>query len=225
MEMIPGVMSIDNSKTTVKAATTDAMGKDDFLKLLIAQLSAQDPLDPMGAQDFSAQLAQFSGLEQMTNVNTNLEILQKLEEALQNTSTVNLIGKTIESTGNTLNHTVNGSETISYSLESDADSVQIDIFDSAGNQIDIVKIGGQTQGKNKVSWDGTDKKGNTLPTGTYSYAVKAENSDGVPIQVDTFSSGLVSDVVFGEDETYAVVNGKEIAMSSIRRVSMNQLNK
>ena len=62
MEMIPGVTSIDNSKTVTKMADDDnALGKDDFLKLLIAQLSAQDPLDPMGAQDFRAQLAQFSG--------------------------------------------------------------------------------------------------------------------------------------------------------------------
>jgi len=114
MEMIPGVMSIDNSKTVTKMADDDsALGKDDFLKLLIAQLSAQDPLDPMGAQDFSAQLAQFSGLEQMTNVNSNLEILQKLQTASQNTSSLNLIGKTVESYGNAFSHSANSSETLS----------------------------------------------------------------------------------------------------------------
>ena len=52
MQMIPGVTSIDNTKTIVKTAADEVMGKDDFLKLLIAQLSAQDPFDPMGAQDF-----------------------------------------------------------------------------------------------------------------------------------------------------------------------------
>jgi len=46
MQMIPGVTSIDNTKTTVKMASDEVMGKDDFLKLLIAQLAAQDPLDP-----------------------------------------------------------------------------------------------------------------------------------------------------------------------------------
>ena len=204
------------------ANDANALGKDDFLKLLIAQLSAQDPLDPMGAQDFSAQLAQFSGLEQMTNVNTNLEIIQKLETALQNTSSINLIGKTVESYGNTFNHVANTSETLSYSLESDAESVQIDIFDSTGKQIDLVRIGSQTQGKNTASWDGADKQGNPLPAGTYSYTVKAENLAGASIQVDTFSSGLVSDVVFGENETYAVVNGKELPISTIKRVSIAQ---
>ena len=223
MEMIPGVTSIDNSKTVTKMANDDsALGKDDFLKLLIAQLSAQDPLDPMGAQDFSAQLAQFSGLEQMTNVNSNLEILQKLQTASQNTSSLNLIGKTVESYGNAFSHSANSSETLSYSLASDAESVRIDIFDIAGSQIDTVNLGSQTQGKNTASWDGFDKHGKPLPAGTYSFTVKAENQAGATITVDTFSSGLVSDVVFGEDETYAIVNGKELPISAIKRVSINQ---
>ena len=222
MQMIPGVTSIDNTKTTVKTASNEAMGKDDFLKLLIAQLAAQDPLDPMGAQDFSAQLAQFSGLEQMTNVNTNLEIIQKLETASQNTSALNLIGKTVESHGNTFKHTANTSETLSYSLASDAESVRIDIFDITGSQVEMVRFGNQTQGKNKISWDGLDKHGKPLPEGTYSYTVKADNRAGTPIEVDTFSSGLVSEVVFGEDQAYAIVNGKELPISTIKRVSITQ---
>ena len=222
MEMIPGVTSIDNSKTVTKMADDGVLGKDDFLKLLIAQLSAQDPLDPMGAQDFSAQLAQFSGLEQMTNVNANLEILQKLQTASQNTSSLNLIGKIVESYGNAFNHSANSSETLSYSLASDAVSVRIDMFDSTGSQVDMIRIDNQGQGKNTASWDGFDKHGNPLPAGTYSYTVKADNQAGVPIAVDTFSSGLVSDVVFGEDETYAIVNGKELPISAIKRVSITQ---
>jgi len=222
VEPIPGVTSIDNSKTVTKMADDGVMGKDDFLKLLIAQLSAQDPLDPMGAQDFSAQLAQFSGLEQMTNVNTNLEILQKLQTASQNTSSLNLIGKTVESHGNAFNHSANSSETLSYSLASDAVSVRIDMFDSTGSQVDMIRLDNQGQGKNTASWDGFDKHGNPLPAGTYSYTVKADNQAGVPIAVDTFSSGLVSDVVFGEDETYAIVNGKELPISAIKRVSITQ---
>jgi len=222
MEMIPGVTSIDNSKTVTKMADDGVMGKDDFLKLLIAQLSAQDPLDPMGAQDFSAQLAQFSGLEQMTNVNSNLEILQKLQTASQNNSSLNLIGKIVESDGNVFNHSVNSSETLSYSLAGDAESVRIDIFDIVGSQIDMVRVDNQRQGKNSASWDGNDKHGNSLPAGTYSFTVKADNQAGAPIAVDTFSSGLVTDVVFGGDETYAIVNGIELPISTIKRVSINQ---
>jgi flagellar basal-body rod modification protein FlgD len=176
----------------------------------------------MGAQDFSAQLAQFTALEQMTNVNSNLEILQKLQTASHNTSSLNLIGKIVESDGNAFRHSANSSETLSYSLASDAESVRIDIFDITGSQIDMVRVDNQTQGKNNASWDGSDKHGNPLPAGTYSFTVKADNQAGVPIAVDTFSSGLVSDIVFGADETYVIVNGKELPISTIKRVSINQ---
>lgn len=68
--------------------TAKQLGKDDFLKLLITQLSKQDPTNPLKDQDFIAQMANFSSLEQMKNISTNL---QKLE-ARQN---YNLIGKLV----------------------------------------------------------------------------------------------------------------------------------
>ena len=221
--MIPGVTPVPKNTTSGLNLETDkSLGKDDFLKLLIAQLSAQDPLDPMGAQDFSAQLAQFSGLEQMTNVNINLEKLQQQQAVSQNTSVINLIGKTVESSGNTFNHVAGASKVLSYSLGGDAESIRIGIFDMGGNQVDTVKLGSQGEGKNQVSWDGFDNQGNPFAAGTYSFVATASNYAGQTVQVTTFSSGLVSDVVFGEGENYVIVNGKELPISAIKRVSINQ---
>ena len=72
--MIEGIIpSAGSTTTTTPANAQQPLGKEDFLKLLVAQLSAQDPLDPMDSREFTAQLAQFSALEQMTNVNSTLE--------------------------------------------------------------------------------------------------------------------------------------------------------
>ncbi len=69
------------------------LGKDEFLELLVTQLQHQDPLDPMDDKEFIAQTAQFSSLEQMQNLNTNMKALmdyQKLGEAS------NLVGREVE---------------------------------------------------------------------------------------------------------------------------------
>jgi flagellar basal-body rod modification protein FlgD len=69
------------------------MGKDEFLKILITQLSHQDPTEPMKDQEFIAQLAQFSSLEQMTNVTNEIT---KVAALLAKSQAVSLLGKTVE---------------------------------------------------------------------------------------------------------------------------------
>jgi len=69
------------------------LDKDDFLKILVTQLSHQDPTQPMGDREFIAQMAQFSTLEQMTNLNREFSQVMKLMAASQ---AVNLLGKTVE---------------------------------------------------------------------------------------------------------------------------------
>lgn len=69
------------------------IGKEGFLKLLITQLQNQDPLEPMSNEDFAAQLAQFSSLEQMQNLNENFGQLMDLTRI---GSSASLIGKTVE---------------------------------------------------------------------------------------------------------------------------------
>lgn len=90
--------SIWSAKAGRSKSTTgpDALGKDDFMKLLLAQLQHQDPLKPMDDQQFVAQVAQFNALEQMQSVNKTLTAVldaQRLTEAS------GLIGKTVEATG------------------------------------------------------------------------------------------------------------------------------
>ncbi|MGM0445250.1 MAG: flagellar hook assembly protein FlgD [Bacillota bacterium] len=69
------------------------LDKDAFFKLLITQLQNQDPLKPMEDKEFIAQMAQFSSLEQMNNINQNFKKLIDVQKVNQNSS---LIGKTVE---------------------------------------------------------------------------------------------------------------------------------
>lgn len=71
----------------------DGLNKDDFLKILITQLSHQDPTQPMQDKEFIAQMAQFSSLEQMTNMS---EGFQKVSDRLQSSQAMGMLGKTVE---------------------------------------------------------------------------------------------------------------------------------
>jgi len=80
---------------TASQNTTKALGKDDFLKMLIAQLKNQDPTNPQQGSEFAAQMAQFSSVEQLTNLNTTLESQSQNSLNLLNAQAINLVGKEI----------------------------------------------------------------------------------------------------------------------------------
>jgi len=89
-------MQVDlyNKQNTVNGRTAQqSLGKDDFLKLLITQLSNQDPTSPMDNTEFISQMAQFSSLEQMTNMNNGFT---KLNSMLTSSNAVSTIGKTVD---------------------------------------------------------------------------------------------------------------------------------
>lgn len=80
------------STQSTTAATTAALGKDEFLKLLVGQLRNQNPLNPMGDQDFIGQMTQMSMLEQVTNLSASSHALQASTEVSQSLA---LIGRTV----------------------------------------------------------------------------------------------------------------------------------
>ncbi len=218
--MITGLTPIATESTAAATniAGSQSLGKEDFLQLLVAQLQAQDPLDPQSAEDFSAQLAQFSALEQMTNVNTNLEQTQKFEQAINNSALINLIGKNVDSPGRLIDFNSGEVKTLKFSLAEDAAEVEVDVLDSAGNTVKTLKVNELIAGNNQAVWNGTDAEGNPVQPGAYTFGVKAKNAKGDEVDAQTFISGKISDVVFEENGSFAIVNGQKIPVAEISRV-------
>lgn len=201
-------------------ANSNELGKNDFLKLLVAQLQAQDPLDPQSAEDFSAQLAQFSSLEQLTNVNDNLKQIESFEQAVNNSSLINLIGKNVDSPGDRIDFKTGETKNLNFSLSEEAAQVSVDIFDSTGNKVTTLTLVNQSAGNNQALWNGKDGEGKSVPPGAYTFQVKAETINGEEIPATTFVSGKITDVVFDEDGAQAIINGQKTAVSEISRVSL-----
>ena len=106
VQAISGLMKSPTSLYTDQ--TPGSMDKTDFLNLLITQIQQQDPLNPQDPSEFTAQLTQFSSLEQMMNMNTSIQNLQALQLSSNNTMAASLIGKDVIYSGDTM--TIAGSK-------------------------------------------------------------------------------------------------------------------
>ena len=139
---------------------SSALGKDDFMKLLLAQLANQDPTAPQDDQAFVAQLAQFAQLEASQGTNTRLDTLVSAQAASQQTQAVGFIGKSVDFRTDTMSLEAGLSTTSQVSLTSAASAVTVGVLDSTGKEVRTMKMGPQLAGAVNVTWDGNDDGGN-----------------------------------------------------------------
>jgi flagellar basal-body rod modification protein FlgD len=200
------------------SATQQTLGQDDFLKLFVTQMKYQNPLNPMDSTEFTAQLAQFSSLEQLTNISGQLNNLSVYENSLNNTLTTTFIGRKVEFAGDSLY--LKGNADIGYSLSAGASDVKITISDSSGKVVREIDAGARAAGSNTYSWDGKDSLGNALPDGNYSIRVDAYDAAGNTVDSQTQSSGTVTGVSFDNNVTSLIIDGTtRINLSDISKIS------
>lgn len=204
--------------------TAESMGKDDFLKLLVTQLKNQDPLQPMQSTEFAAQLAHFSSVEQLTNVNSKLETMLKYNESLTNAQAIGLIGKKVRASGNTVTLQEGAGAELHYTLSNDASDVVINIYDKDGKLVRSQALGGQQGGSQSYAWDGTDAAGNPSPPGNYRFEVKAKDGEGNDVGVTTLMEGAVTGITFKGGVVYLSVGETLIPIGDVVMVVDNPVS-
>ncbi len=192
-----------------------SLGKDDFLKLLVTQLKNQDPLNPASSTEFVAQLAQFSSLEQLSNVNENLKIVQSYNQSINNLQAVNFMGKTVKSIGSMFSLGPNGSSNMDYQLSENANAVFINIYDSTGKHVREIRMNQMAAGDHKFEWDGLDENGKPADLGVYSFTVKAKNQYGEIMNTAAYVEHTVTGVSYHNGNTYLKAKDVEIPYSAV----------
>ena len=205
-----------------QAGDTQNLGKDEFLQLLVAQLSNQDPLSPMEGQEFAAQLAQFTSVEQLTNIRNEIAGQQDANNLLaQNVNSgvaAGMLGKSVEAEGNAVTWTGEGEATLGIHLAAPAAAATLEIRDAAGTVLHTRTLKNVEAGPQNLRWDGTSDAGNKLPEGTYTFDVHAADADGQPVETGTYLSGTVQRVTFGAEGVQLWVDGTKVSMGRIRSV-------
>jgi flagellar basal-body rod modification protein FlgD len=197
-----------------------SMGKDAFLKLLVAQLKNQDPLKPQDNSTFVAELAQFSSLEQTTGINDRLDNLALQNKGIANTQIAAFVGKKVTVRGTLA--TADGTGTpvpINFALGGASAVTKVTIQDQNGRTVRTLDLGDRKAGTARIMWDGRDDAGIVQPKGTFKVTVSATDSKKSPVSVVQETTGLVSSVSF--DTGYPVLtldNGTTSPVSDLLRV-------
>ena len=146
----------------VSTQTRGDLGQGDFLKLLVTQMTNQDPFKPLESGDFLGQIAQFgtvSGIQDLQQSFSEFASSLSSDQALQG---ANLVGRTVLVPGDAGLLAAGGAITGELSVPSDASAVLVNVYDSNGELVDTVELGAQQSGQVPFNWDGL------LDDGTYS---------------------------------------------------------
>ena len=171
------------------ASTANAAGSEDrFLKLLVAQLSNQDPMNPMDNAQMTSQMAQISTVTGVQQVNQAIQELSAQLASMQMLQSSSLVGRSVLVDGSKLPVT-DGKASGAIDLVAAADSVKVDILSAGGKIIDTIDLGARAAGRQTFDWDAKGR----MTSGTVSYRVTASQG-GNSVATSTLASALVEGV-------------------------------
>ncbi|MGR3452388.1 flagellar hook assembly protein FlgD [Pseudooceanicola sp.] len=219
-------MLIDSYGTAAAGGTSaqnslSKLGADyqSFLKLLTAQISNQDPLEPMDSTTFVTQLAQLSQVEQSVAVNTNLETISGQMANLGSLAGLALIGRTVVAPSDMATLGAEGAP-VSYRLAQDANSVTMTVYDDAGEIVRVLKeLPASSEQMQTAVWDGRDMDGTLLPEGTYRVEIEALDAADSVIASQTYGRSRVERMSFEQGmATLHLANGTSVMAGLVEMI-------
>jgi flagellar basal-body rod modification protein FlgD len=202
--------------------TKEDMGKQEFLTLFTAQLQNQNPLEPVKNEAFVAQLAQFSQLEALTNMQDSLDKFVTSMSGERMLGSASLIGKKVAVTDTPTQLTSGGVIDGSIDLPMGASGIQVSVFDSQGRLVQELIAGPQLPGTTPISWNGKDAAENPVPSGLYRLSAKAVvNGQTTDVPVSTLSTvRAISSNPTDGSVSVEVDGGKTMLLTDVKRVGI-----
>lgn len=195
------------TSATPSISSADALGatQDRFLKLLIAQMQNQDPLNPMDNSQVTSQMAQLSTVTGINKLNDLVSGLSSSFSAAQSLQAAGMIGHGVLVPGNSLTLAA-GSAIAAVNLPQAVDQLSITIKDASGATVHSASLGAQAGGITTFQWDGTMDSGGAAPDGQYTYAIQAVAA-GQTVSATSLTYGKVSSVTLGAQGAQLNIDG------------------
>ncbi len=184
------------STSALSAPGGKPLDRDAFLKLLVAQISHQDPMKPMEGTEFVSQLSQFAMVEQAIAQSTQLGNVSAQLGGIANNDATSLVGKLVTVRGKTMASDGITATTAAVTLSGPASKVTAEIVDANGKVVRTLELGTHPAGPLPVTWDGKDNAGLPSAKGNYTLRVTATTADGKPVSTTQDVSGVVTKITF-----------------------------
>jgi len=206
------------TSTSTPAAPKTNLAQSDFLKLMTTQMSNQDPFQPQSNTEMIAQMAQFStvtGIQQLNTTVSNMET-----EIAQNriATAASFIGKSVLVPGSTALTDSTGGISVAVDLPNSAASLTLQITRSSGELVKTIDLGANPAGLVGFSWDGKDDTGKSI--GDISYNVKALMTNGgaqTATSTDVYGPITEAPIPSGNDpQTFKVGGAGTVKLSDIK---------
>lgn len=198
------------------------IGKDEFMKLLTFQLANQDPSNPMDQKKFTSDMAQFAQLEQLTNMNSKFEGMNRNKNIESKFYAVNFIGKEVTSSGTSINYDGESRMIdIPFTLPKGAKKVVMNLYDNQNAQIGRVEMADVGKGTQTATWNGIALDGARANKGEYRIEVRAFDQNFQPFMGETKASGLVTGAGFENGEMILTLNnGKKVFLRDVENFKL-----
>ncbi len=217
--MITPTTSTSTPSTLTQAAQrSTALGKDDFLKLLVTQLRNQDPLSPLQPHEFAAQLAQFTSVEQLTQLNDGLTAQTQATQLAAMLSKTNfsaaLLGRHVTAAGNQVEVPASGGASIRVDVSGTGGHAKLHLRDALGAELAVRDLGSIAPGLQDLALP------QDIPPGTYSYELEVTGSDGKAAAVTSYVSGVVDKVFFKDGQIMLRIGTIEVPIDSVSEIEI-----
>ena len=206
-----GASQMSTSRSTI------ADNFDTFLNILTTQLKNQNPMDPLDTNQFTAQLVQFTGVEQQLKTNEYLATLMLAGQNTAKSDAVSYIGKEVTSSGKTGELSAANPAFWAYSAAANAANATITIRDAKGQTV-YNQTGPLPAGPGTFRWDGKGSDGNMKPDGIYTIDIQGKDANGQPVKINTASIGVVTAVDFTGDVPVLTVGTRRVSITDVTDV-------
>lgn len=203
----------------VRSVGSNELGKDAFLKLMLAQMKHQDPTNPMQSHEMAAQLAQFTSLEQLNNINTTLEAMKNQASPATNYQALALIGKKVSGDSSKIVRTTGDRmHNVNFEMMNDAEKVTITVKDSAGNVVRKIAQGAMKKGANSFEWNGLNEEGGAARPGEYKVSIEGVSSSGKKVFAKTTFGGRITGLNYTQEGPVLLVGNQSVKLSDVKKI-------